>query len=164
LQGVVAGEEDELLDLPMPDTRHQRQLDMKAIKALRSRANTAAKEKTLINVQVWGVGGWLRGLRAINSSRLSYTALDTASPFSVLLILLLVWVHVMIQVGQNGITQAVLSTCADVLSKHELVRVRLGEGCGLERGSAARQLASLLDAVCVHQIGFTVSEWSWSVH
>lgn len=44
--------EHEELDLPMPDARHQRQLDMKAIKALRTRANTAAKDKTLINVQV----------------------------------------------------------------------------------------------------------------
>lgn len=35
--------------------------------------------------------------------------------------------------GQNGITQPFLNACTDVLSKHELLRVKLGEGAGMSR-------------------------------
>ncbi len=61
------------------------------------------------------------------------------------------------QIGQLGITEAFLRATSDMLQKHELVRVKLGEGCGLERKSAAKVLEKYLDAVCVHQIGFTVT-------
>ncbi|KAG1656821.1 hypothetical protein FOA52_008455 [Chlamydomonas sp. UWO 241] len=59
--------------------------------------------------------------------------------------------------GQNGITQAFLNACADVLGAHEFLRVKLGEGAGLERKAAAAALARHLDAVSVHEIGFTIT-------
>ena len=60
--------------------------------------------------------------------------------------------------GQNGITQAFLNACADVLcGKHEYLRVKLGEGAGLQRKQAAIALERYLDATCVHQVGFTIT-------
>ncbi len=41
--------------------------------------------------------------------------------------------------------------------KHEFLRVKLGEGAGLERRQAARALERYLDAVSVHEVGFTVT-------
>ncbi|KXZ53825.1 hypothetical protein GPECTOR_6g743 [Gonium pectorale] len=62
-----------------------------------------------------------------------------------------------IQVGQLGITPSFLRAAADILQKHSLVRVKLGEGSGLERGEAVTVLERYLDCVCVHQIGFTIT-------
>lgn len=53
----------------------------------------------------------------------------------------------------QGLTESVLRAIADTLAAHELVRVRLGEGAGLERKQAARQLEAALDCTAVHQIG-----------
>lgn len=61
------------------------------------------------------------------------------------------------QVGMNGVTQTVLSACMDILMKHQIVCVRLGDGSGLERKETAKALEILLDAVCISQIGYTVS-------
>ncbi|GIL48545.1 hypothetical protein Vafri_5045 [Volvox africanus] len=96
---------------PPPDARYQLPLHIKDRKAWRSKAETMAKEKRLINIQI----------------------------------------------GQLGITPSFLQACADVLQKHSLVRVKLGDGCGLERRSVATVLEKYLDCVCVHQIGFTVT-------
>ncbi|GBF98925.1 hypothetical protein Rsub_11717 [Raphidocelis subcapitata] len=63
---------------------------------------------------------------------------------------------VIVQVGANGINPAVLASMMDVLQKRSFVRVRCGASGG-ERKELARQLARLLDAEVVHQIGFTVT-------
>jgi len=60
-------------------------------------------------------------------------------------------------VGQNGVTVTVLSAIQDILIKHQFLRLRLGEGCGLDRKKTATQLEQLLDAVCVYQIGYTIT-------
>lgn len=62
-----------------------------------------------------------------------------------------------VQVGGKGITLNVLITIMDVLLKYEFVRVKLGEGCGLERKQTAAELAQLLDAAVVGQVGFTIT-------
>lgn len=64
-----------------------------------------------------------------------------------------------VQVGANGLTAAVVASTRDALagSATGLVRVRLGEGCGLERRSAAAAMERLLDAVCVKQVGFVIT-------
>lgn len=61
------------------------------------------------------------------------------------------------QVGAKGVTFNVLVTIMDALTKHEFVRVKLGEGSGLERKQTAEQLAQLLDAAVVGQVGFTIT-------
>jgi RNA-binding protein YhbY len=45
----------------------------------------------------------------------------------------------------------------DVLMKHEFLRIKLGEGCGLERKQTAAMLAQLLDSAVVGQVGFTIT-------
>eukprot|EP00955_Chlamydomonas_euryale_P079869 363353-Chlamydomonas_euryale.AAC.4 len=59
--------------------------------------------------------------------------------------------------GAKGITQPFINSAADMLGRHELVRVKLGEGMGMERGEARAALESLLDAVSVYEIGFTIT-------
>ncbi|KAG2492539.1 hypothetical protein HYH03_009204 [Edaphochlamys debaryana] len=102
-------DESELGELP--STRYQRGLTTKLRKDLRGYAETLAKEKKLIRLQV----------------------------------------------GQLGLTRAVLREAIEVLLKHGYVRVKLGEGCGLDRNSAASVLEKYLDCTCVHQIGFTIT-------
>lgn len=61
------------------------------------------------------------------------------------------------QVGSKGVTLNVLNSIMDMLMKYEFVRVKLGEGSGLERKQTAAQLALLLDAAVVGQVGFTIT-------
>jgi RNA-binding protein YhbY len=66
---------------------------------------------------------------------------------------------VRVQVGAKGLNAAVVASAADALAgaPSGLVRIRLGDGCGLERRSAAVAMERLLDAVCVKQVGFCVT-------
>ncbi|PNH01377.1 hypothetical protein TSOC_012744 [Tetrabaena socialis] len=96
---------------PPPAVRYQRPLPLKDRKPLRARAETLARERRLVRVQL----------------------------------------------GQLGVTPAFLRSAAAALAAHELVRVKLGEGCGLERRAAAALLEAHLDCCAVHQVGFTVT-------
>lgn len=109
----MAEEAEEVIveGLEFPTQRYQRRMPAKEVKELRSQANTLARDKELINVQI----------------------------------------------GANGLTQNVVIAIMDVLAKHQFVRVKMGEGCGLERGALAHALQQYLDCVCVHTIGFTVT-------
>jgi RNA-binding protein YhbY len=62
-----------------------------------------------------------------------------------------------VQIGNKGVTLNVLHSIMDILMKYEFVRVKLGEGCGLERKQTAARLAELLDAAVVGQVGFTIT-------
>lgn len=64
-----------------------------------------------------------------------------------------------IQVGAKGLTPSFVAAAASALSGAPggLLRIKLGEGCGLERRSAAAAMERLLDAVCVKQVGFCVT-------
>jgi RNA-binding protein YhbY len=64
-----------------------------------------------------------------------------------------------VQVGAKGLTASFVAAAALALSGAPggLLRVKLGEGCGLERRSAAAAMERLLDAVCVKQVGFCVT-------
>eukprot|EP00775_Hariotina_reticulata_P009946 gene9946-10101_t len=62
-----------------------------------------------------------------------------------------------VQVGAQGITYNVLLACMDVLMKHEFLRIKLGDGCGLERKATAGMLSEVLDCAVVGQIGFTIT-------
>lgn len=59
--------------------------------------------------------------------------------------------------GQNGITQSFLNACSDVLGRQEFLRVKLGEGAGMSRKQASKALERHLDAVVVHEVGFTIT-------
>lgn len=117
---VLQVEEEEITveGLALPSQRYQRRSAMKDIKQLRAQANTLARDKELINVQI----------------------------------------------GANGLTKNVVISIMGVLGKHEYVRVKMGEGCGLERSALANALERYLDCVSVHEIGFTVTLYRDSRH
>ncbi|MEW5320204.1 MAG: hypothetical protein WDW38_011294 [Sanguina aurantia] len=94
-----------------PTVMYQPKLDLLEVKALKGQAETLAREKRLLKVQI----------------------------------------------GNKGLTQTVVASIMDALTANTLVRVKLGEGAGLERGAAALQLAALCDVVVVHQVGFTLT-------
>lgn len=45
----------------------------------------------------------------------------------------------------------------NVLMKHELLRVKMNDGCGYARKEGKQLLEGYLDCVCVHEIGFTLT-------
>lgn len=99
------------LELPLPHTWCQPAVTAKERKALKSRAESLARDNNLV------------------------------------------YVHI----GQQGVSQSFLNSCMDALAKNEVVRVKLGEGCGYERREAADLLQAYLDCVCVHMIGYTIT-------
>jgi RNA-binding protein YhbY len=62
-------------------------------------------------------------------------------------------------VGAKGLTVDVVASVSDALagSPSGMVKVKLGEGCGLERRAAAAALERLLRCVCVKQVGFVIT-------
>jgi RNA-binding protein YhbY len=156
-----------------PPSRQQRQLNPKERKAQRAVAETLAKQRRLVRVQVRGPDTGGRGLLASDIR----PAVTTQPPA---LLQRQRQAHVSgrlgpglhlyrhnasraaslarsAQIGQLGLTRPLINAVADVLTRHEHVRVKLGEGAGLERRETAELLERYCDAVCVHLIGFTVT-------
>ena len=64
--------------------------------------------------------------------------------------------------GSQGITSNFVIACADILCKPgsedgNFLRIKLGEGAGVERKEAAKALEALLDALCVFEVGYTIT-------
>ncbi len=59
-------------------------------------------------------------------------------------------------VGREGLTANLLESAQDALQAHELVKVKLGQNCPIDKKHGARQLAELTDAVMVQLIGRTI--------
>ncbi len=59
-------------------------------------------------------------------------------------------------VGKEGVTPTVLEALEAVLTAHELVKVKLQEGCSLERAAAAEMLAEGSKARIVQVIGHVI--------
>jgi len=64
--------------------------------------------------------------------------------------------HPVVYVGKEGITRAVLTAIDDVITVHELIKVKLGQNCPLAKKQAAEELARQTGAVLVQLIGKTV--------
>jgi RNA-binding protein len=58
-----------------------------------------------------------------------------------------------VQVGSEGLKDALCQAVSAALEDHELVKVKLGRGFSSPRESAARELATLTDAHVVQVIG-----------
>lgn len=56
-------------------------------------------------------------------------------------------------VGKEGISLNLLKSVAELLTAHELVKVKLGQGCALDRGAAAEILAEKTGAAVAQVIG-----------
>ncbi len=60
-----------------------------------------------------------------------------------------------VQVGQGGVSEAVVRATGEALAAHELVKVKFGEGAGGERRDLAARLAQATGAHLVQVLGRT---------
>ena len=63
--------------------------------------------------------------------------------------------HIVI-VGREGLTDTLIASCNDALKAHELIKIKLGQNCPLDKKSAADGLAQMTGSVLVQLIGKTV--------
>lgn len=61
-----------------------------------------------------------------------------------------------ILIGKEALTPALLAAAEEALAHHELIKVKLQEGCLLERHEAAEELASALKAEIAQVLGKTI--------
>ncbi len=59
-------------------------------------------------------------------------------------------------VGKEGISENLILACSQGLGAHELIKVKLGQNCPVEKKEAARELAEKTGAHLVQLIGKTV--------
>lgn len=59
-------------------------------------------------------------------------------------------------VGREGISDNLVQSCNEGLGAHELIKVRLGQNCPVEKKEAARELAAKTGSHLVQLIGKTV--------
>ena len=60
-----------------------------------------------------------------------------------------------VHVGHEGITEAVVREAQGQLEAHELIKVKIGENCPLDRHQAAEELASRCNAHLAQVLGRT---------
>lgn len=58
--------------------------------------------------------------------------------------------------GRGGLSEGVIAATAQALLDHELIKVKIGEGAGLERHEAAEQLAAQTKSEVAQVLGNTV--------
>lgn len=58
--------------------------------------------------------------------------------------------------GRDGLSANLIDSCNDSLNAHELIKVKLGQNCPVEKKEAARQLAEQTGSHLVQLIGRTV--------
>ena len=56
-------------------------------------------------------------------------------------------------VGKEGLSSALLKSTETALKTHELIKIKLGQNCPLERNEAASELARSTEATLVQVIG-----------
>ncbi|MGD9948703.1 MAG: ribosome assembly RNA-binding protein YhbY [Desulfobulbus sp.] len=58
-----------------------------------------------------------------------------------------------VYVGKEGLSKPLQQSVEAAFKAHELIKIKLGQNCPLERGSAGEQLAQLSKATLVQVIG-----------
>jgi RNA-binding protein len=61
-----------------------------------------------------------------------------------------------LMIGSAGVTEGVTRELAESLAVHELVKVRLGPGCGVDRKDAAERLSAATDSAIAQILGKTI--------
>ncbi|MDT8420752.1 MAG: ribosome assembly RNA-binding protein YhbY [Desulfuromonadales bacterium] len=61
-----------------------------------------------------------------------------------------------VMIGKEEVSAAVLAATEEALAAHELIKVRLQEGCLSERNSVAEELAAQTGAVVAQILGSTI--------
>ena len=59
-------------------------------------------------------------------------------------------------VGREGISDNLIQSCSEGLGAHELIKVKLGQNCPVEKKEAALELASRTGSHLVQLIGKTI--------
>lgn len=60
------------------------------------------------------------------------------------------------QVGKDGIDEGLVAALDQALTDHELVKIKIGEGAGLDRQEAADELAKQTHSEVAQVLGYTV--------
>lgn len=60
-----------------------------------------------------------------------------------------------VMIGRSALSEAVLRTTEEALASHELIKVKLQEGCGLDRREVAADLAARTGAQVAQILGKT---------
>ncbi len=63
---------------------------------------------------------------------------------------------VVVQIGKDGLTDAILAATGEALRTHELVKVKVGSECPVDRKEAGPELATKTGATLVQVLGRTV--------
>lgn len=61
-----------------------------------------------------------------------------------------------IMVGREGVSSTLVQSADEALSAHELIKVRVQEGCDLDRHEVASSLATSTDAAVAQVLGKTI--------
>ncbi len=62
----------------------------------------------------------------------------------------------LVQIGKEELTEGVLETIKTELMNHELIKVKIGNNCGLEKHSTSTTIAQQTDSALVQLIGKTI--------
>ena len=62
----------------------------------------------------------------------------------------------LVMLGREGITDNVLTAAREVLNAHELVKIKIGTGCLLERREAAERIAAATGSEIIQILGKTI--------
>ena len=59
-------------------------------------------------------------------------------------------------VGKEGISENLIQSCNEGLNAHELIKIKLGQNCPIEKKEAAQELAEMTGSHLIQLIGRTV--------
>jgi len=60
-----------------------------------------------------------------------------------------------VMLGKSGLTENIVTSTSEALDNHELIKIRVQEGCELDRREAAEMLAKVTHAHLVQVLGRT---------
>ncbi|MGB3212236.1 MAG: ribosome assembly RNA-binding protein YhbY [Desulforhopalus sp.] len=61
-----------------------------------------------------------------------------------------------VQIGKEELTPGIIETIKTELMHHELIKVKIGSNCGLEKHSSSKAIAELTESALVQLIGRTM--------
>lgn len=64
--------------------------------------------------------------------------------------------HPVVMIGRGALSEAVLASVEESLSAHELIKIKLQEGCEMDRREVAENLAETCGASVVQVLGKTI--------
>lgn len=64
--------------------------------------------------------------------------------------------NALVQVGKEGLSPGLITNTNQELKHHELIKVKLGQNCGLDKNEAAEEIAQKTGSTLVQLIGKTI--------